>query len=186
MKTCNKCFGFGHSGKPLKTPCDKCDGTGIIQAKQRKKITYKEAKEASTVVAYIKKNYPDILVETVKHEGKKQFWEQSQHKKQNSEESYPDTRIYLPEITLMLENKANDKPPSNANGKLKDWHHQNQYDTHRKLFNKHTKVYFAVGVDHGIELFEQCRIGDYPPMQIYSDCAAKEKEDKLFDNFFAK
>lgn len=152
----------------------------------RKKIEYKEASEQSTIASYIKKHYPHIPVETVKHEGKKQKWEQNQHKVQNSNDSFPDTRIYLPNVTLMLENKAIDKPPANNNGKLKDMHHQNQYDTHRRLFNAHTKVYFAVGISEAIEMFLQALNGVYRPMQVYADCAAKEKMDTLADDFFGK
>lgn len=186
MKTCPTCFGFGHLGKPDNKQCPKCEGAGTITHKPRKAITYAESKEQLTIASYIKKHYPNIPVETVKHEGKKKHWEQNQHAALNTQDSFPDTRIYLPNITLMLENKAIGKPPANLNGKLIDMHHQNQYNTHRRLFSGHTKVYFAVGVSEAIEIFEDAVKGIYRPMQIYKDCAALEKNNSLADAFFNK
>lgn len=154
--------------------------------KKRKDIEYKEAGEQTSIAKYIKKYYPHIPVETVKHEGVKAKWEQNQHKSQNTQDSFPDTRIYLPEVTLMLEQKALGKPPTNQNGKLIDWHHQHQYDTHRRLFNARTKVYFTVGVQEAIAIFEDALKGLYRPMQVFGDCAAKEKADKVVDDFFGK
>lgn len=152
--------------------------------KKRKDIQYKEAKEQTSIAKYIKKHYPRIPVETVKHESVKAKWEQNQHNSQNTQDSFPDTRIYLPEVTLMFEQKALGKPPANQNGKLRDWHHQHQYDTHRRLFNAHTKVYFTVGVSEAISIFEDSLKGLYRPMQVFGDCAAKEKEDKALEDFF--
>lgn len=152
--------------------------------KKRKDIEYKEGKEQTTIAKHIKKYYPHIPVETVKHEGKKALWEQSQHSVQNSEDSFPDTRIYLPNVTLMFEQKATGKPPANANGKLKDMHHQRQYNTHRRLFSDHIKVYFTVGVSEAIEIFEEALRGLYRPMQMFDDCEALVKIDRVTDDFF--
>jgi len=182
MTTCTTCFGYGHLGKPLNETCPKCNGSGI--AKPRKKITYAESGEVSNIVGYIKKHYPDIPVEVVKHEGKKAKWEQSQHSKQNTSDSFPDTRIYLPNVTLMFEQKAINKPPCNKDGRLKDMHHQYQYNTHKRLFNAHTKVYFTVGVSEAIEIFEQALNGVYRPMQVYKDCYEWDRQELQANEFF--
>lgn len=156
--------------------------TGEI--KVRKKREYKEAAEQSHIAGYIKKHYPDIPIETVKHEGKKKEWEQSQHSKQNTSDSFPDTRIYLPNVTLMIEQKAKGKSHVTKDGRIKDMHHQYQYNTHKRLFNDHRKVYFAVGISEAIEIFEQALRGLFRPMQVYKDCYEWEEQQRKADDFF--
>lgn len=154
------------------------------ELKEPKKRNYAESAEVSTIAGYIKKHYPNIPVEVVKHEGKKAKWEQNQHKKQNTDDSFPDTRIYLPNVTLMLENKAKGKPPVNAKGELNSYHHQYQYNTHRRLFNAHTKVYFAVGVSEAIEIFEQAVRGVFRPQQEYKNYPPYQAELDMAEEFF--
>ncbi len=137
--------------------------------KERKKSIFKEASEQSTIAGYIKKHYPDLPFETVKHEGKKQFWEQSQHKKQNSDDSFPDTRIYFDHCTLMIENKRFGTKLTLKDGRMASDHLQYQYNTHKRLFKGTTYVYFAVGVSEAIELFERVRNGNIPPQQLFKN-----------------
>lgn len=144
--------------------------------KKRKTMTYKESGEQSTIAGYIKKNYPNIPLETVKHEGKKSRGEQNRHSKQNTEDSFPDTRIYLPNITLMFENKKHGTKLTNNNNELTSWQLQYQYNTHKRLFNEHTRVYFIVGVDEAIEIFEMAVKGEFKPMQIFNNYHLYQKE----------
>jgi hypothetical protein len=155
-------------------PCERCAGTGFYEPKQRKKMEYKEAGEQSSIATYLKKNYPDLPFETVKHEGKKEHWERNQHTKQNSYDSFPDTRIYFPNATLMIENKKLGTKLTLVDGVTCATEHiQEQYNTHKRLFSEHTKVYFAVGISEAITLIEQVRTGFYPPMQLFKDRAKK-------------
>jgi len=137
--------------------------------KERKKMQYKEAAEVSSIATWLKKNYPDIPFETVKHEGKKARWEQQQHSKQNTEDSFPDTRIYLPNVTLMLENKKLGERLTDKEGRLASMHLQYQYNTHKRLFNAHTKVYFAIGVEQAIDIIKDAINGLFSPMQVFKD-----------------
>jgi len=174
-KLCTKCHGYGHKGKPLCLPCEKCEGTGFTAIKERKKTEYKEASEQSSIGKYMKKYLPNVPFETVKHEGKKSFWEQSQHSMQNSNDSFPDTRIYFSEFTLMIENKKLGTKLTLKDGVTCATEHiQNQYNTHKRLFNASTKVYFAIGISEAIELIEMAKIGLFKPMQIFRDRVVKQ------------
>lgn len=154
--------------------------SGEVTYKERKKPEYKEGTETSTLAGYLKKNYPDLPFETVKHEGKKQYWEQNQHKKQNSEDSFADTRIYFPDFTLMIEQKKFGTKLTLKDGEtLASEHLQDQYNTIKRLFCAHRKCYFAVGISEAITLVIQGVNGCLPPMQFF-----KDRSDKIVDTLF--
>ena len=69
----------------------------------------------------------------------------------------------------MIENKPSGAKIIDKMGRLSTMHLQCQYMTHKRLFNEHTKVYFAIGVTEAIQLFEQCRNDNYPEMQVFKD-----------------
>lgn len=160
MKFCPKCHGHG---------CVKCDNLGFVAIKDRKKPEYKEAGEQTTVAKYLKKYHPNLPFETVKHEGKKAYWEQQAHKTQNSDDSFADTRIYFPDFTLFIENKRAGTKLTLKDGTCASDHIQRQYNTLKRLFAPHRRVYFAVGVTEAITLIEQSIAGTFVPMQIFKD-----------------
>lgn len=152
--------------------------------KPKAKRQYKEASEQSAIATWLKKYHPNIPFETVKHEGKKAKWEQQQHAKQNTEDSFPDTRIYLDDVTLMIENKKLGERLTDKEGRLASMHLQYQYNTHKRLFKAHTKVYFAVGVDEAIRLIERAIDGSYSPMQVFKNHPEYDARLRMEDEMF--
>lgn len=148
-------------------------------------MIYTESSEQSTIAGYLKKHYPNVPFETVKHEGKKALWEQSQHKKQNSADSFPDTRIYFDHCTLMLENKKMGTKLTLKDGVTCATDHINeQYKTHCRLFKGSTYVYFVVGIVDAIRHIDMVSEGLYPPKQLFK--LRDVKQDVKADEFFSK
>lgn len=133
-------------------------------------MIYHESNEQSTIAGYLKKHYPNIPFETVVHEGKRTFAAQNRHKKQNSSDSFPDTRIYFPgQPTLMIENKKAGTKLTNLKGVIASHHLQDQYETHKRLFSDHIRVYFCVGVSEAIEVINNAAQGIFAPQQVFID-----------------
>lgn len=189
MTPCATCFGYGHLGKPLNTPCTKCDGTGFKNNTKAKR-KHEEANLHLSFANWLKKEYPEVMFVRHEKERKRNGFLSSLMEKYNSLGGLPDFEclhnvrgLYGPFFGLYIEFKKPNEKWLEATGYVKKAY-THQYLCHKHLWNVGRCAYFCNDLETAKKLFADYITGFPQPQQVYQYHDLHKIANDKADTFF--